>query len=363
MSAAASTRGNALLKSLDRWVGIPLVLLSAALRRPHALPSAPRRIAVLKTAAIGDTVLLAAAVAALAARYPAASVRVFLGASNRAMAPLLAVPSEVLPIARPWRARAALAAFAPDLLIDCEPWARLTALLVASAGGATLGFATARQHRHAAFDRAVPHSARCHEYRNYARLFAGAGVSVPALPSLPAPAQVEPPLPGRFALLHPWPGGYLSHLREWPAARWSELGSRLAAARLGIAVGGAQAEAERASRLLAQMPRGSISIAGRYGLADLAAIARAATVVVSVNTGIMHLAAAAGAAVVGLSGPTSVRRWGAIGARAVNVASDCDGCGFLNLGFEYAGQRADCMEHIAVERVWRAIQALGVLPA
>ncbi len=133
VSAGAPTRGSAALKAADRWLGIPLVLAAAALRRQRALPSQPRRIAVIKTAAIGDTVLLAAAVEALAARHPDATVRLFLGASNRAMAPLIAVQSEVLPIARPWLARARLRAFAADLIIDCEPWARLTPLLAASA--------------------------------------------------------------------------------------------------------------------------------------------------------------------------------------------------------------------------------------
>ncbi len=207
----------------------------------------------------------------------------------------------------------------------------------------------------------MAHSARCHEYRNYARLFAAVDVRLPSLPSLAVRTRPAPPLQGRFALLHPWPGGYLSHLREWPAERWAGLARRLAASGMGVAVGGGPSEAERAERLLEILPHGSISICGRYSLDELAAVSRLAAVVVSVNTGVMHLAAASGAAVVGLCGPTSAQRWGAIGPRAINVVSDCAGCGFLNLGFEYEGQRVDCMEHIQLERVWSAIAALGVL--
>jgi len=34
-----------------------------------------------------------------------------------------------------------------------------------------------------------------------------------------------------------------------------------------------------------------------------------------------------------------------------------DRCGFLNLGFEYDGQRIDCMEGITVQRVEEALTA------
>jgi Glycosyltransferase family 9 (heptosyltransferase)/D5 N terminal like len=69
------------------------------------------------------------------------------------------------------------------------------------------------------------------------------------------------------------------------------------------------------------------------------------------NTGLMHLAAATGTSTIALNGPTSAQRWGPVGERVVSVNSDLAGCGFLNLGFEYNGQRTDCMHGISVERV------------
>jgi len=47
----------------------------------------------------------------------------------------------------------------------------------------------------------------------------------------------------------------------------------------------------------------------------------------------------------------------ALGPRTVNIDSELPGCGFLNLGFEYDGQRTDCMEGITVERVEEALTA------
>jgi hypothetical protein len=39
------------------------------------------------------------------------------------------------------------------------------------------------------------------------------------------------------------------------------------------------------------------------------------------------------------------------------VCSDLPGCGYLNLGFEYEGQRADCMLGVDVQRVVAAVRA------
>jgi hypothetical protein len=40
----------------------------------------------------------------------------------------------------------------------------------------------------------------------------------------------------------------------------------------------------------------------------------------------------------------------------VSVESRFDGCGYLNLGWEYEGQRLDCMAGVAVDDVIAALQ-------
>jgi hypothetical protein len=71
----------------------------------------------------------------------------------------------------------------------------------------------------------------------------------------------------------------------------------------------------------------------------------------------MHLGAAVGAQVVALNGPVPTHRWGALGSRAVNLVPDGGGCAYLHLGFEYRGQRTDCMERIPPSAVWAALAA------
>jgi heptosyltransferase-3 len=75
---------------------------------------------------------------------------------------------------------------------------------------------------------------------------------------------------------------------------------------------------------------------------------------VSVNTGIMHLAAAMNVPLVALHGPTSARRWGPLGPHTVALESPCQGCGYLDLGFEYKRQPRDCMNAISYRMVREA---------
>jgi ADP-heptose:LPS heptosyltransferase len=99
-----------------------------------------------------------------------------------------------------------------------------------------------------------------------------------------------------------------------------------------------------------------IDLAGRLSLAQVVDLVAGSACVVSVNTGIMHMAAAAGAPTVGLNGPTSAVRWGPIGDLTASVNSSLAGCGYLNLGSEYEGEREDCMVGITVDDVGRAVR-------
>jgi ADP-heptose:LPS heptosyltransferase len=89
-------------------------------------------------------------------------------------------------------------------------------------------------------------------------------------------------------------------------------------------------------------------------LAATAALLAKARLVVSVNTGVMHLAAAVGVPLIALHGPTSARRWGPVGPRAIALESPCDGCGYLDLGFEYSRQPRHCMNAISYRMVHEA---------
>ncbi len=70
----SSGRGNRKLRLVDRYLGIPAVYLAGLLRSKRTLPSDPRTIGLLNTAAIGDTVLMSAVVPEIRQRDPNATI-------------------------------------------------------------------------------------------------------------------------------------------------------------------------------------------------------------------------------------------------------------------------------------------------
>lgn len=197
------------------------------------------------------------------------------------------------------------------------------------------------------------------ELDNYRALIALLGVRSSSLPSFQPVPGTPVPTSEPYAVLHLWPGGFRSELREWPADRWRAVAARLIEDGLTIVLSGGPADAMRTDAFIADAPEHAgamLNIAGRYCLTEMVGVLAAAKCVISVNTGVMHMAAAVGAPTVALNGPTSSLRWGAVGPEVVNLDSELPRCGFLNLGFEYDGQRLDCMQGISVERVLAAVR-------
>lgn len=371
--SAAPGRGSRWRRSADFWLGVPLVWLAGLLRRRRELPPAPRRIALLKTAAIGDVVLMSGPLHDLRQAHPQARITLLCGPGNAGAAALLKGADEVLelPIGRVDQALRVLGDRRFDLVIDFGAWPRLDALYTLLARGAyRIGFATPGQHRHALYHRAVPHSAACHELDNYRALLAAAGVESRSLPwlvaDMPLEAATTRALRGRpYVVFHLWAGGSNAAAREWPLPRWLQLARGVLARGYCVVLTGAAGDWAANDRLvsLAQrhVPVGSrlrqvINLAGTP-LAQTAAVLAHGACTVSVNTGVMHLAAALGVPVIGLHGATSVARWGPIGPKAVAMVSTGPGCGSLDLGFEPV-PRDDCTDSISVEDVMEAMDAL-----
>lgn len=356
-------RGNARLRAFDRFAGIPIVAAAGLVRRRRPLPPAVRRIGILNGTAIGDTIVLSPVAADIAAAYPDAETLFF---ANRAMVPLLDQLGTVTPVPiRIANARAAVATLRCsrlDVLLDFDSWPRVEPVYALLSGAAfTAGFRAVGQHRHYAYDAVAEHSSALHELDNYRRVAALLDVvsrSDPILrPTGTANADELPPRP--YVVLHLWPTGVHSHLKEWPAARWRALVAELGRRGHAVVLTGGPADIERSAAFAASCAGSGarvVDAAGRYPLDQLVDVVVGSRCVVAVNTGIAHLAAAAGASTFTLNGPTSAARWGPIGRRAVGLDSELPGCGYLNFGWEYKGLRHDCMDGIGVDRVLQALR-------
>jgi ADP-heptose:LPS heptosyltransferase len=105
-------------------------------------------------------------------------------------------------------------------------------------------------------------------------------------------------LPPRTALLVPGSSPH-RQVKRWPAERYAELAKALAARGVTPVVIGGTAERAAAREITAVLPEAR-DLCGETGLAELAELARGATLAVGNDTGPLHLAAMAGAPVVAL---------------------------------------------------------------
>lgn len=361
-----STRGSRSLKLLDRYVGVPLVAL-LGVRPRRALPKTVTRIGLMKTAALGDMVLTAGLVDDIKATFHQARLFMIAGLDNAGAVPLLgpAVDSTITVSPRhPLDAARAIRALDLDILVDLGSWPRFDALLAALSGARfTAGFRTTGQQRHFAYDATVDHSREAHERTNYERLLETIGVVARTPARIHAPnvlaAGRVPRAP--FAVFHPWASGHLYEAREWPPERWTSLAASLSPRVEHIVVTGSKGEVARTQPLVRALAAAGLTVtdmSGQLSLTELADVLAASSVVVSVNTGVAHLAGLVGARTVTLHGPTPRTRWAPLGPRTRTVASTLPGCEYLNLGFEYEGQRLDCMDGVSVEAVLVAIADL-----
>jgi ADP-heptose:LPS heptosyltransferase len=306
--ASAARRGSRfpsrlLIAALALWKS-PSRLLSARKPPPH-----PRRILVLHTLLLGDTIMLSALVARLRAKYPEADIVMTCSAAQQA-----------LYSGHPWGVRTvvyderdigtlrALLATGPYDLVLIPAETRLSWLAVALGAKWIVAFAGDRPaYKNWPVDSLLPFSTVPIAWGDMA-----AQLADPAPPRAfrrgdwPAPASCPfdaPPAP--YCVLHVGAG---TPLRLWPAARWRQVLDALLARGFAVAI---TCGAEEAALALEIDPeQRARHYAGALDLAQLWHLLHGARLTVSLDTGIAHLARAAGSPLVVLFGPGSAQLFG-----------------------------------------------------
>jgi len=364
-------RGSKKNRILDYWVGIPLLNLLATFRiQRRKLPQNVTKIGVMCSPALGDTLLFSAVLQDLRAHFgPQVEIVHFCMQSNLAAAELIpgADRRVVIDLTNPAATIRAMRAEHLDAMLDFSSWQRLTAFYSMMSGAKfSAGFTTAGMHRGRGYDCQVVHRNDRHEIENFRAILRTVGIASDAAPRVIVPDLGQEPLAevSDLVVFHLWASGQSSWLREWPEARWIELAQRLARPDTVFAITGAPSDLERTEPFVEKMRVAglrSIGYVGKDGFRSLVRLLQRARVVVSVNTGVMHLAAIVGAPTVSINGPTNNERWGPIGPRAIGLKPPGEGCGYLNLGFEFDGQPTDCMERITLDVVAAAVAAVEAL--
>jgi ADP-heptose:LPS heptosyltransferase len=338
----------------------------ALLRRGRRqLPSPIRRIGLLNTAAIGDTVLMSGPLADLREAYRDACVLLFVGSSNYEAARILTHDVDIvrLPVFDLLASVLRIRRQKLDVLLDFGPWARLNAILTALSGAKfTAGFQTAGQYRHYAYDLSVEHSPNTHELENHRKLMSAMNIRCHHQPRIPK-GRVSEILncscSKRYVVFHQWAGGSAAKHKEWPILRWQRLAEYFVEKGYDVVLTGSSSQRTANDRVIDTInPNQRMSVHNQAGLslAETSTLIVGSALVVSVDTGVMHLASAFDARLVALMGPASHKRWGPIGKYALVVESPLDGCGYLNLGFEIPPYPPKCMEAISFDAVRAACE-------
>ena len=335
------------------------------------------RLLVVRLTSLGDVVHAIPAVAALRRTYPAARIDWLVGERCRELVELVPVIDRCLVAPRPRAAAAfprlvaALRAARYDAAIDLQGLLKSAVLARWSGARRVIGFGRGQVRERAArllYTETPPTGVPGHIIDKNLALVAALDVDRrPAEFPIAAAAsdvveRVREGLGGPdvrgFALLNP---GAAWTSKCWPPERFGELARRLRRERgLRSIVAWGTGERERAGRVVAASDAAA-ALAPPTRLADLVAMARAATVMVAGDTGPLHIAAALGTPVVGLYGPTDPRRNGPWSAADL-VVSHYGACGCRRDPSEFSGvvvrrcaQARPCMSDIPVDEVAEAV--------
>jgi heptosyltransferase-1 len=323
---------------------------------------------IVRLGALGDIIHAVPAAAALRRAYPDAHIDWLVEARHRPVVDLVTVVDRALVRARSSPAgwtdvtrRLRQTAYAAA--IDLQGLLKSAILARASGARRVIGFSIwhLREKTARPFYTETDGRARLeadHVIRKNLRLLSALGVvdervefplaviDSPALASVRALAGGD----GRFALINPaaaWPN------KRWPAERFGEIAAFIKDVRgLPSFVLWGPGE-EGLAGAVVDASGGAARIAPRTGIADVLALCRATSLMVSGDTGPLHIAAAAGTPVVAIFGPTDPHRNGPWSLEDVSV-SRFGACG---CHYERRCHRKEwCLDSLGVAEVSAAVQ-------
>jgi lipopolysaccharide heptosyltransferase II len=355
-------------------------LPQAARQRWHAA----RRVLAVRLDNMGDVLMTTPALAAIRHALPQARLTLLASAAGAALAPHLDGVDEVITFQAPWMGawkvppsqdaapgraeralvrRLAAARFDAAIIFTVCTQSALPAALLCRMAGIPLRLAHARENPYGLLSDWIPDTDVMgpdlrHEVARQLALVAALGWTAPD-PRLRlryetghvqragrclAAAGADPARP--YFVVH---CGASAPSRRWPARRFGTAAEGIAARSGAQAVfTGSAGDIDCIAEAREAMTQPSISLAGRLGLGELAALIARADVLVANNTGPVHIAAAVGTPVVDLYALTNPQHtpW-QVPARVLNRDVPCRYC----LKSRCPQGHQDCLKRVPVEEV------------
>ncbi|OGR66646.1 MAG: hypothetical protein A2X31_04820 [Elusimicrobia bacterium GWB2_63_22] len=353
---------------LDRYAGQALcALLYAFGRGGRPLPTAPRRLLVLKFWEGGLIAMGAPWYRALRRRYPGAEIHFLTLDLNAQICGMLGVADKIIPL----RASLGLAVFFRDLLavlpglraarydllLDLEFLSRFSSILSSLVAPAcSAGFRAAGTFRGRPHDITAEFSPQAHMTANYSALFSAVGAQVSEEDRRPLEASAagaEAAGAGPFIVFN-FDRKDIMPERAWPRQHYEAvLAAVLAAGRYRAVV---------ISQRRVELPAspGLVNLSGRLDYRGLAGLFAKAALFVTHDSGPLHIAAAMGCPTVSIFGPETPAGYAPLGAghRALYLGLPCSPCIDALKGKELNCVRRgnDCVTGITPDMVLRAME-------
>jgi lipopolysaccharide heptosyltransferase II len=344
----------------------------------------PKRILIVRLERIGDLLMSLAAIEAVRARVPDATIHLVVGSWNASLAKLVSAVDSYETLDVPWLARqdagasmGALVARARswrkrefDLALNFEPDIRSNLLVALSGAARRVGFGSGGGE--AFLTTSLTFVPGEHTAVNAQRVVDAAlpasssRLGTPPRPHLAVPDDVKREAQRlfgvgaanrRFVGIHP-SGGRV--IKQWHMDRFAEVATRLARERgATIVLTGIDSDRPLVERITSQLPADvtAVNASGSLDLAIFAGLLSQLDLLVTGDTGPMHLAAAVGTRVVALFGPSDPARYGPLTDRASVVTADlwCRPCNRVRRPPERCVDRVpDCLDGIDASTVVRA---------
>ena len=353
---------------------------------------------LIKTAAIGDTILLSSVIQEIKVSFPKASISLLCAKNNYEAAKLLDNIDEIIvfdfaSLLSSLKKVIKLHKF--DYVIDFAQWDKISAIISAFVkADCKVGFYRKNMYRHYAYDYYAEHSDDCHEIENYRKLleligikcqkflpkidasqnqifgdtamkilpqsFGGGGLQSKTEGAAMQSIAVEEVFNKEYVVFHMFPGGSLQNLKKWPVKNWFELACKINKEYgYSILLTGAKADLEEAKAFCEMLKEEKIpfyNAVGALSLDETTSILIRSKLLVSVNTGIMHLAAALNVPLIVINGATSVKRWGPLSNNSFSLYAKLDCYPCISLGFESKCQNPKCLESISPDLVFEKVR-------
>lgn len=256
-------------------------------------------------------------------------------------------------------------------VIDLEPTANFTAVLAGLSGIKTrVGFLCGLPKREAVFTHLVAINTQSHMAADILATVKILGLKINDQEKITLPPCKLPKVtgPSRIDLLNRASGKIilnttsselLSHLRNWPQEKWSELGSALLKhTDFHLVFTGMNQDRETIESIRQSLPQPgrAYNLAGFTTMPELIALIQGSELVVTLDTGIAHLAAWTATPQVCLFGPETPGLYGPVSDQATIIWKKlhCSPCVPMSTGKRSLCLDNQCMKQITVDEVLSA---------